>query len=133
MSKKLKIGDKASLTKVISDEDVRQFAGISNDTNPIHLDEQFAAQSIFGQRIAHGMLVASLFSGLIGMEVPGKGTIYLGQDLKFRAPVPIGTRVTASVEVIKIRDDKPIATLRTVCVDESGEVVIDGEAVVRVP
>lgn len=133
MKNKLKVGDRASLTKVISDEDVRQYAAISNDMNPVHLDDEFAAQSIFGQRIAHGMLVASLFSGLIGMEVPGKGTIYLGQDLKFRAPVPIGTRVTATVEVIKIREDKPIATLRTVCVNEAGEVVIDGEAVVRVP
>jgi acyl dehydratase len=133
MKNKLKVGDKASLTKVISDDDVRQYAAICNDMNPVHLDDDFAAQSIFGQRIAHGMLVASLFSGLIGMEVPGKGTIYLGQDLKFRAPVPIGTRVTATVEVIKIRDDKPIATLRTVCVNEAGEVVIDGEAVVRVP
>jgi acyl dehydratase len=133
MKNRLKVGDKASLTKVISEEDVRQFAGISNDTNPIHLDDEFAAQSIFGQRIAHGMLVASLFSGLIGMEVPGKGTIYLGQDLKFKAPVPIGTRVTATVEVIKVREDKPIATLRTVCVNDAGEVLIDGEAVVRVP
>lgn len=133
MNNRLKVGDKASLTKVISDEDVRQFAAITEDANPIHLDEEFAAQSIFGQRIAHGMLVASLFSGLIGMEVPGKGTIYMGQDLKFRAPVPIGTRVTATVEVIKIRDDKPIATLRTVCTNEAGEIVIDGEAVVRIP
>ena len=133
MTNKLKVGDKASYTKVISEEDVNIFAGITNDKNPIHLDEKFAADSMFGQRIAHGMLVASLFSGLIGMEVPGKGTIYLGQDLKFRAPVPIGSRVTATVEVIKIRADKPIATLRTVCVDEAGEVVIDGEAVVRIP
>jgi len=133
MTNKLKVGDKASYTRVISEEDVNLFAGITNDKNPIHLDEKFAADSMFGQRIAHGMLVASLFSGLIGMEVPGKGTIYLGQDLKFRAPVPIGTTVTATVEVVKIRPDKPIATLRTVCVNEAGEVVIDGEAVVRVP
>ena len=133
MKHTLKVGDKASLTKIITDEDVRQFAEITNDKNPIHLDEEAAAGSIFGQRIAHGMLVAGLFSGLIGMEVPGPGTIYLGQDLKFKAPVPIGTRVTATVEITKIREDKPIATLRTVCVDESGKVVIDGEAVVRIP
>lgn len=133
MTNKLKVGDKASYTRVISEEDVNLFAGITNDKNPIHLDEKFAADSMFGERIAHGMLVASLFSGLIGMKVPGKGTIYLGQDLKFRAPVPIGTRVTATVEVVKIRTDKPIATLRTVCMNEVGEVVIDGEAVVRIP
>jgi acyl dehydratase len=131
--KKIKVGDKVSMTKVITEEDVRQFADISNDTNPIHLDEEFASGSIFGQRIAHGMLVASLFSGLIGKKLPGEGTVYLGQNLKFRAPVPIGARVTASVEVIKIREDKPIATLRTVCMNEIGEVVIDGEAVVRIP
>lgn len=133
MKQKFKAGDKASMTKVITPEDVRQFAEITNDRNPIHLDEEFAAGSIFGQRIAHGMLVAGLFSGLIGMELPGQGTIYLGQDLKFKAPVPIGTRVTATVEIIKIREDKPIATLRTTCVNEEGEIVIDGEAVVRIP
>ena len=121
------------MTKVITDQDVRQFAAISEDTNPIHLDDEFAAGSIFGQRVVHGMLVASLFSGLIGMKLPGEGTIYLGQDLKFKAPVPIGSTITASVEILKLREDKPIATLRTVCVNEAGEVVIDGEAVVRVP
>ena len=133
MKKIIKVGDKVSMSKVITDEDVSQFAHISEDTNPIHLDEEFASGSIFGQRIAHGMLVASLFSGLIGMKLPGEGTIYLGQDLKFKAPVPIGTRVTASVEVIKLREDKPIATLRTVCVNDEGQVLIDGEAVVRIP
>ena len=131
MKKNINVGDKVSMTKHITDEDVRQFAAISEDTNPIHLDEEFAAGSVFGQRVVHGMLVASLFSGLIGMKLPGRGTIYLGQDLKFRAPVR--SRVTASVEVIKVREDKPIATLRTVCVNEEGTVVIDGEAVVRIP
>jgi acyl dehydratase len=78
------------------------------------------------------MLVASLFSGLIGMELPGEGSIYLGQNLTFMAPVPIGEQITATVEIIKIRDDKPIVTLRTVCMDSGGTVVIEGEAVVKV-
>jgi len=131
--KKINVGDKVSVTKVITDEDVRKFAEITGDTNPIHLDDEFAANTVFGQRIAHGMLIGSLFSGLLGMKLPGEGTVYLGQDLKFKARVPIGGQVTASVEVIKIREDKPIATLRTVCVNEEGQIVVEGEAVVRVP
>lgn len=131
MSKNHKVGDKASISKAFTAEEVEQFAAISADTNPIHLDEEFAADSIFGQRIVHGMLVGSLFSALIGVELPGTGSIYLGQNLSFRAPVLIGEEVTASVEVISIRDDKPILKLRTVCVNSAGTVVIDGEAVVK--
>ncbi len=131
MKKDIKVGDKASLSKVFTQEDVNQFAKISEDSNPIHLDEKFAAASVFGQRIVHGMLVASLFSGLIGVELPGEGTIYLGQNLSFKAPIPIGEEVTASVEIIKIREDKPIVTLRTLCINSEGQVVIEGEAVVK--
>jgi acyl dehydratase len=109
-----------------------QFANISADNNPIHLDERFAAASVFGQRIVHGMLTASLFSGLIGVELPGNGAIYLGQSLTFKAPVLIGEQVTASVEIVKIREDKPIVTLRTLCVNNEGVVVVEGEAVVKV-
>ena len=132
MKKNLKVGDRASLSKVFTEEDVMQFANISTDTNPIHVDEKFAAASVFGQRIVHGMLTASLFSGLIGVELPGEGVIYLGQSLTFKAPVLIGQQVTASVEIVKIREDKPIVTLRTLCVNNEGEVVIEGEAVVKV-
>ncbi len=132
MDKTIKIGDKAFISKTFSDEDVFRFANLSLDRNPLHLDEEFGLTSIFGHRIVHGMLVASLFSGLIGMELPGKGSIYLGQSLSFKNPVAIGEKVTASVEIIKIRADKPIVTLRTVCVDSEGKVVIEGEAVVKV-
>jgi acyl dehydratase len=132
MKKNLKVGDRASLSKVFTEEDVMQFANISADTNPIHLDERFAAASVFGQRIVHGMLTASLFSGLIGVELPGEGAIYLGQSLTFKAPVLIGEQVTASVEIVKIREDKPIVTLRTLCVNNVGQVVVEGEAVVKV-
>ena len=132
MTKTLKVGDRASLRKAFTEEEVFHFAEISTDKNPLHLDEEFGAASIFGERIVHGMLVASLFTGLIGMELPGQGSIYLGQTLAFKAPVAIGEQVTASVEIIKIRADKPIVTLRTVCMNAKGVVAIDGEAVVKI-
>jgi len=132
MNKTLNVGDTASLSKAFSEEEVLQFANISADKNPLHLDRDFGEASIFGQRIVHGILVASLFSGLIGMQLPGEGSIYLGQSLTFKAPVAIDEKVTASVEIIKIRTDKPIVTLRTVCINSTGTVVIEGEAVVKV-
>ena len=132
MGETLKVGDKAFLSKAFTEEEVFKFAEISRDMNPLHLDKDFGRESIFGQRIVHGMLVASLFSGLIGMELPGEGSIYLGQSLTFKAPVAIGENVTASVEIIKIREDKPIVTLQTVCVDSKGKVLIEGEAVVKI-
>jgi len=132
MSRDLKVGDKASVSKIFTDEDVLDFSNLSLDKNPIHLDQTFAEKSIFGKKIAHGMLVASLFSGLMGMKLPGEGSIYLGQSLSFTAPIYIGDKVTATVEVIKIRPDKPIVTLRTFCVNSEGLVVVEGEAVVKV-
>ncbi|MDX1765228.1 MAG: MaoC family dehydratase [bacterium] len=130
--KKFKVGDKASVRRIFTQEDVEHFSGLSMDRNPIHLNAEFAANSVFGQPIVHGMLVASLFSGLIGMELPGEGSIYLGQNLNFTAPVPVGEEVTASVEIVKIREDKPIVTLRTLCLSPGGQIVIEGEAVVKV-
>lgn len=132
MKDRLKVGNRAELSKAFSEDEVNRFAELSEDRNPLHLDREFGKTSIFGHRVVHGMLVASLFSGLIGMELPGKGSIYLGQNLSFRAPVAIGETVTASVEIISIRDDKPIVTLKTVCVNSAGTVVIEGEAVVKV-
>lgn len=133
MSDKLKVGDRATLTKSFSTEEVNEFAQLSLDNNPIHLDEEFAATSMFGQRIVHGMLVASLFSGLLGQNLPGIGGIYLGQKLSFKAPVMIDEEITASVEIINVRPDKPIITLKTVCTNRAGKIVIDGEAVVMIP
>jgi len=132
MSRDLKVGDKASVSKIFTDEDVLDFSNLSLDKNPIHLDQSFAEKSIFGKKITHGMLVASLFSGLLGMKLPGEGSIYLGQSLSFTAPIYIGDKVTATVEVIKIRPDKPIVTLRTFCVNSEGLVVVEGEAIVKV-
>ena len=125
-----KIGDTAQISKVVTDEDIKKFAEVSLDENPIHLDEEFAKNSMFKQRIAHGMLSAGLISAVIGTKLPGVNTIYMGQDLKFVAPVFIGDEVTATVEVIDKRDDKHIVTLKTTVVNQDGKEVIKGQAVV---
>ena len=131
MKAELKVGDKASLTKAFLDADVRGFSDLSLDKNPLHLDDSYAEKSIFGRRIVHGMLVASLFSAIIANELPGEGSIYLGQSLSFKAPIYIGDEITATVEIINIRPDKPIITLSTTAINPDGVVVIEGEAVVK--
>ncbi len=129
----LSIGQQASLRRTISETDIVLFAGISGDTNPVHLDDLAAQDSPFGKRIAHGILSAGLISAVIGTRLPGPGTIYLNQTLAFRRPVYIGDTLTATVEVQALRPDKPIATLRTVVTNQAAEVVIEGEAIVRLP
>lgn len=126
------IGDQASLRKNITDQEVQQFAALTGDHNPLHLDDSFARQTRFGRRIAHGMLGASLISAVIGTMLPGPGSIYLSQTLQFLKPVFIGDTLVAQVKVVKIREDKPIVTLETVCYNQNGEIVITGEAVVLV-
>jgi acyl dehydratase len=128
---KLKVGDTASRAKVITDADIRAFADVSGDYNPIHVDNDFASKTRFGQRIAHGMLSASLISAVLANDLPGEGSIYLAQTLQFVAPVFVGDEVTARVTVIAVREDKPIATFETVCVNQRNEVVIKGEATVH--
>lgn len=132
MNTEFKIGEKASLTKTFTERDVRDFSELSLDKNPLHLDSSYAEGTIFGGQIVHGMLVASLFSALLGTVLPGKGSIYLGQTLNFKAPIYLGDSITATVEIIKIRPDKPIITLGTTAVNSEGALVIDGEAVVKV-
>jgi 3-hydroxybutyryl-CoA dehydratase len=129
---KFKPGDTASLSKTIGDDDIRAFANATGDHNPLHLDEEFAKQTRFGKRIAHGMLSASLISAVIADELPGQGSVYLGQTLQFVAPVFPGDTVTARVTVTAIREDKPIVKLETVCTNQRDEVVIRGEATVLV-
>jgi 3-hydroxybutyryl-CoA dehydratase len=129
---KFKPGDTASLSKTIGDDDIRAFADASGDHNPLHLDEEFARHTRFGRRIAHGMLSASLISAVIANELPGEGSIYLGQTLQFVAPVFLDDTVTARVTVSSIRDDKPILKLETVCTNQRNEVVIRGEATVLI-
>jgi 3-hydroxybutyryl-CoA dehydratase len=130
---KLDIGMKASRTKTFTDEDVRGFAQISGDTNPVHLDDDYAAATRFGRRLVHGMLTASLLSAALANDLPGEGTIYMSQTLQFKAPVFIGDTITATVEVIKYREERRIATLATTCTNQDGKVVLEGEAVVLVP
>lgn len=129
---KFKTGDTASLSKTISEADVQAFADVTGDHNPVHLDEEFAKSTRFGRRIAHGMLSASLISSAIANKLPGPGSIYLSQTLKFVAPVYLGDTVTARISVTAIREDKPILSLETICENQRGEVVVKGEATVLV-
>ncbi len=128
----LSLGQKASKSKIILEQDVLQYADLVEDHNPIHLDEKYAKNTIFGKRIAHGMFGSSLISAVLGTKLPGPGAIYLSQTLQFLAPVHIGDKITAEVEVIKIRNDKPIITLKTSCLNQGDELVIVGEAVLKV-
>lgn len=128
----LKPGDKASRTQTISDEMIRSFADLTGDTNPVHLDNAYAAGTRFGRRIAHGMIAAGLISATLANDLPGPGTVYLSQTLQFKAPVYPGETITATVEVKSVRPDKPIVTLRTVCANQDDKVVLEGEAVVLV-
>ena len=111
----LKLGDTATITKTITDDDIRAFADLLGDNNSVHLDDEFAKKTRFGRRIAHGMLSASLISTAIGTKLPGAGAIYLSQSFRFMAPVYPGDTITARVTISQIRDDKPIITLETIC------------------
>ena len=128
----LAIGQTASLGKTITEADILLFAAVSTDTNPVHINAEAAKASIFGERIAHGMRSASLISAVLGTRLPGPGSIYMGQSLRFRGPVKIGATVTATVEITALNAEKKRATLKTVCT-VGGEVVIEGEALVQVP
>jgi 3-hydroxybutyryl-CoA dehydratase len=129
----INVGDSAERTTLITDERIRQFAAASGDMNSIHLDEEAAAQTRFGRRIAHGMLTASLISAVLGNDLPGVGSIYLSQSVKFKAPVFLGDTITARVTVTAYREDKRIVTLKTDCLNQDGQLVLEGEAVVIAP
>ena len=123
----LKIGDTFTVQKEVTDELIRKFADVSGDHNPIHLDEDFAAKTRFGKRIAHGMLGASFISAVLGYKLSEQKVVYLSQTLKFVAPVFIGDTVTAKAVVKAIREDKPIITIETTCENQNGELLITGE------
>lgn len=129
------VGQMTEFEKVISDEDVQKFAEVTGDHNPLHLDEEFAKNTIFGGRIAHGMIGAGIISGGLAMHLPGTGTTYLGQDLSFKRPVRIGERVKVQLEIVEITPKKKfdIAKIATHCRNEAGEVVIEGTATVILP
>lgn len=128
----LRIGQTASLGKTITEADILLYAAVSLDTNPVHLNAEAARASVFGERIAHGMLSAGLISAVLGTQLPGPGTLYMRQSLRFAAPVKIGDTVVATVEVTALNPEKRRATLKTVCA-VGDEVVIEGEAYVQVP
>ena len=128
----IEIGMVRHLCKVVTDHDIEIFAEVSTDHNPIHLDDSYANNTIFGGRIAHGMLTAGLISAVIGEQLPGHGTVYLGQTLKFLGPVRPGDRVTAQVEVVEIDPGRQRVKLDTCCL-VNGKKVLAGEATVLAP
>ena len=129
----VELGATASLTRTVTEEDVQRFAEATGDRNPVHLDSEAAAASVFGRRVAHGMLSASLISAVLGTKLPGPGTIYLSQSVRFRGPVYLGDTVTASVTVTGIDLKRGQCVLGTSVQNERGDTVLDGEARVRLP
>ena len=129
----MKIGDHASVTKTVSETDVYLFAGITGDLNPAHTNEVAASKTMFKTRIAHGMLGVGFISAVLGMYLPGPGTIYMGQELKFTKPVHIGDTVTATATVEEIILEKNRVILDTTVVNQDGEIVIQGKATVMPP
>lgn len=128
----LEVGMEAGHTKRITDYDIITFANMSGDCNPVHLDDAFAAESIFKERIAHGILTASLFSTILGTKLPGPGAIYLSQSLNFRAPVKVNDVVVATARIAHLLPEKKRAIMSCIC-QVNGKTVLDGEAVILVP
>ena len=124
----IELGQTASFSKQVEETDIQMFSTVSGDVNPVHLDEEFAAATMFGGRIAHGMLTGAVISAALAMELPGPGCIYLGQTLRFSRPVKIGDRITVQLEVTAKRDDKKFITLSTEVINQDGQVVASGEA-----
>jgi 3-hydroxybutyryl-CoA dehydratase len=127
----LSVGQSAERVHAVTEADIVAFAAVSGDTNPLHLDEAYAAQTTFKGRIAHGMLGASYLSAVLGTELPGPGAVYLSQSLRFRRPIRIGDVVTARVRVAAIDTTKARVTLETTCLVDD-KAAVDGEAVVMV-
>lgn len=129
---RFKVGDKAATARTVTEADVVLFGGVTGDLNPAHTDEVWAKGTRFGGRIAHGMLSAGYISAVLGMKLPGPGTIYMSQSLKFTAPVRIGDTITAQVEVVEIIENKRLR-LTTTATNQEGKVVLEGEALVMPP
>jgi 3-hydroxybutyryl-CoA dehydratase len=128
----IQIGQKADLTHTITAEDVDLFGKLSGDYNPVHFDDEWAKKSIFGERIAHGLLTGAYISTLLANKLPGPGTVYLKQEFKFKLPVKIGDTIKAEVEVTNLIEDKKRIILKTSCTNQKNEVVLDGEATVMI-
>lgn len=125
----LNIGDSASFTKVVTKEMIDTFAEISGDTNPVHLDPEYAKGTVFKENIAHGILVSGLISKVLGCDMPGYGAIYVSQTLNFLRPVKVNDEITATVEVLEKDEAKGRVKFKTFCVNQRGKKVVDGEAV----
>jgi 3-hydroxybutyryl-CoA dehydratase len=126
------VGDVAEIAKTVTESDIALFAGVTGDFNPVHIDAVAAEKSMFGGRIAHGMLSAGFISAVLGMRLPGPGSIYLSQTLRFTKPVRIGDTVTARVKVVEVIAAKRRVRLATVCRNQKNETVVEGEAVVMI-
>lgn len=126
----LAVGQFAEHIKTVTEADVVLYAGVTGDFNPMHINQTFAEKSRFGGRIAHGMLTAGFISAVLGMKLPGEGSIYMSQSLRFVRPVRIGDTITARIEVIELFTEKKRVRLATSCRNQNEEVVLDGEALV---
>lgn len=129
----IRVGDAAEFARTTSESDIYTYSGVTGDVNPAHLNETYAKKTCFKTRIAHGMLPAGYISAVLGTQLPGPGTIYVKQELKFLAPVFMGDTVTARVEVTELIKEKNRVILRTTCMKQDGTLVLDGEAVVSPP
>jgi 3-hydroxybutyryl-CoA dehydratase len=130
---KISVGNSAEYSKTITENDINQFAQVTGDYNPIHMDESYAQKTQFKTRIAHGLLTAGLISTVIANKLPGPGTIFLKLVLNFIAPVYIGDTISARVEVLNVDEKLHQVTLRTTCKNQDLNNVLDGEAIVKVP
>jgi 3-hydroxybutyryl-CoA dehydratase len=126
----ISIGQSAEIVHTITEEDIQIFGDLSGDYNPLHFNEEWAAKTMFKSRIAHGILTAAFISAAIGMKLPGPGTIYLSQKMRFLGPVRIGDTITARVEVVEKNDEKQHITLKTTCTNQKDKVILDGDALI---
>ncbi len=125
--KELTVGDRGEVKKTITEQDVQKFAEISLDSNPIHLEEGFASKTMFKGKIVHGMLTASLISAAVGTKMPGPGSVWMSQTLKWLKPVRIGDTITAVAELVEKIEEKKHVIVKTTCLNQNGEVVAEGE------
>lgn len=129
----INVGDTANYSRLVTTREVELFAAVSGDHNPVHLDPEYAATTQFGECIAHGMLTGAFISAAIAMELPGPGTIYLGQKLQFRSPVTLGDTLTVALEITEKHASKPWLTISTIVNNQNGKEVCRGEATVMAP
>ncbi|MBE3561439.1 MAG: MaoC family dehydratase [Ktedonobacteraceae bacterium] len=126
-----RVGTQATHIRTVSEADVQSFAHVSGDYNPVHLDHEYAARTPFGGRIAHGLLTGAFISAVLGNDLPGPGSIYVSQTFKFLAPVYLGDTIATTVEVVAVREEKRLVTLRTTCTNQNGTTVLTGEATIK--